>query len=247
MNFLKRIRTCSFDVGRKNLAFYTEDILIDDIKKLNKKFTSLRKEPFYSKEKFNKNIYDFTENIFSCGKRVDGGMGVFDIRHNANEDILDYETRKNLIKLLNYYTFLWKTCDIIVIEKQFVSRNISKYGINMKAIKISECILFWFLEHYSDYIQIFIFESKYKTELLGAPKFVEKNNKKTGKKRIVKMTKYDRKKWSVEKGKDIMKKRDDEECLIMMRGYKNTKQKLDDVCDCVVQLQAFYFKYFIIK
>lgn len=241
------VRCVSIDVGRKNLAFYTEDVSMESMQELKKEYKKLPKLPKRINDKLNKPLADFIDTMYTYGVRVDGGMGVFDIRENKNSDELDIATRVNLIKLLKDYRWLWDSCDTVVIEAQFICFKAKSRGggANIKAIKIAECILFWFIEHYNNTITPVLFGSSFKTQLLGAPQFTEKKSRKTGKMEKRKMAKLDRKKWSIMEGKRILELREDKDALIMLDETKRGKQKLDDVCDCIVQLQAYILKTMI--
>lgn len=140
-------------------------------------------------------------------------------------------------KLLHSYEWLWDTCNIIVIEQQYFNisggRQTKGSGANIDAIKLGECCLNWFLDKYYPFKEILYFSSMFKTHILGAPE---------------KLTKPQRKKWSIEKGTEIFKLRNDEEGLEILnskKDYKGKKQKQDDVFDCVIMTQAYKFRKMI--
>ena len=170
-----------------------------------------------------------------------------------------------LLKHLYSYKRIWDTCDIFVVEQQYVNLFGRQRGINIDALKLGEATVMWFLEHYPHKI-VKTFGSQYKTTVLQAPK---------------KMSKPQRKKWATLKALEIFRDREDKEAICMwdlvekvkgkrIKGneeriqsflieYENctddirlmcdkivrTKQKLDDISDVVVQLQAYKYKTFV--
>ena len=100
---------------------------------------------------------------------------------------------------------------------------------NVDAIKIGEMVMTWFLINYSDR-EIMSFGAQFKTQMLGAPGS---------------LTKHQRKKWAIEKAKEIFEQRGDEEALEMMTKGKKAGQKQDDVADACVQCQAFKFRHMV--
>ena len=137
----------------------------------------------------------------------------------------DLEARLNLFYILEKYKKIWKKVDIFIIEQQYFS-TFYKNSIqaNIEAIKIAETLYTWLLSHYKN-AQFFIFGASNKTKVLGCPP---------------KTNKYNRKKWSVQKCKDIFDIRNDDYELI--EKYK----KKDDISDCVLQCQSFKYLKLII-
>ena len=72
-----------------------------------------------------------------------------------------------------------------------------------------------------------------------------KIDRKSGLRTSKKMQKYDRKKWSVNKAKEIFTLRKDDFGLMCLEN--GGKQKQDDVSDCIIMCQAYIFKTFILK
>lgn len=134
-------------------------------------------------------------------------FGNLDIRdHHQTYSIL------NLIDVLDSYKTLWDDCDLFLVEQQMQSRHAS----NIKALKVSQHVLAYFTIAYKESKKIIEYPSYYKTQVFGAPK----------------MTKYERKQWSVKKA----------ESLLMENGYtdlfKELKKK-DDVSDVLCQALAY--------
>ena len=225
------IRVASFDIGKKNFAFYAEDcsssLLLDfqeQYKKLPKKFQRRSKGPM------NNEIDHMLQEIILDGKRVEGAMGVFDIRDDKTSNDLDIKTRVNMQNLLRSYSWLWDTTKIVIVEQQYFNisngRKSKPSGANVDAIKLAECCACWFLDMYPN-IEVLFFGSMYKTQILGAPD---------------RLTKPQRKKWSIEKTLEIFERRGDTVAIEEMSAKKKAKVKLDDISDCVVMTQAFKFK-----
>lgn len=236
------LRIAAFDFGKVNFAFYVEEIPISKIEELSTKYKNLpRKFQRVVKGEMNQYIEELLEELYVSGKRIE--MGVFDIREDKESQNLDHETRMNMHQLLSKYEHVWDECQIIVLEQQYyamdkVGKNINtkmKFGINMDAIKLGEACLNWFLIKYARFKEITFFGSVYKTETLGAPP---------------KLTKPQRKKWSIEKATQILKSRGDNEAIDQMNQKKNAKgkkQKLDDICDCITMMQAYKFRKLIVE
>jgi hypothetical protein len=241
------INIAAFDFGKVNFAFYTERISISKIKELSEKYKNLpNKFKRIVKGDMNKYIEEILEELYLDGTRVEDGMGVFDIRQDKESQLLDFETRINMHQLLSKHEHIWDECDIIVLEQQYYSagksfkkkgnfQTGSGGGVNMDAIKLAECCLNWFLMKYGRFKEITFFGSVYKTETLGAPE---------------KLTKPQRKKWSITKTLEILEKRGDVKAIELMNGKKNSKgkkQKMDDISDCLTMLQAYKFRKLIVE
>ena len=233
------IRIATFDIGKKNFAFYVEDCSSSVLLKLNKYYKTIPK--IYQrrvKGQMNSYIQNILQHVYKDGKRVPGGMRVFDIRDNKTSNNLDIETRVNMQELLRSYEWLWDTCDIIKIEQQYFNisngRKSKATCANVDAIKLGECCLGWFLDMYWPFKNISYFGAMFKTQTLGAPD---------------KLTKPQRKKWAIEKGKEIFQLRGDQEAIDLLENFKTStgrKQKQDDIYDCVIMTQAYKMRYMVI-
>jgi hypothetical protein len=233
-------RSAFFDIGKVNFAFYIENTNLTKLEKLRSKYNSLPKKlKRRIKGPMNKDIESILLQLFKCGKS--DMFRVYDIRHDKESKKLDNPTRHNLGKLLDKYRYIWDTCDAIVLEKQYFNpgprrkktSNGDCFGVNMDALKIAECCLFWFSNNYPDKIVV-EFNASFKTQCLGAPD---------------KLTKPQRKKWSIQKGKEILILRKEEyfiEEMNLLKNAKGKKQKLDDMLDCLAMAQAWLFRTFIL-
>lgn len=259
------LRMASFDIGKNNFAQYVEDCSLDDIRKVRDVYRTTSPDLLKrTRGVLSETVQVFLERIFLNGRRVD--IGVFDFQTGDASDSkkLDNATRKNFLQHLHNYRDLWDTCDIVVVEQQYVNLFGRQRGINIDALKLGEATVIWFLDHFP-HLKVVTFGSPYKTQILGAPS---------------KMKKLERKKWATAKALEIFKMRNDEQATRMYdlaerikRKRLNTeekiqsflidfegcdpdiwgmancivrkRQKLDDISDVVVQLQAYKYKIFV--
>lgn len=222
------MRIASFDIGKANFAQYVEEVDISQIDKLREQYINLpKKEQRRTKGPISSKMQKIINGLLKCGKRIH--VSVHNLKA-TEEDVLDIQTRKNILNHLKLYDRLWKDVDLIVIEQQFFNiyggrgQKQKTRGANMDAIKIGELVSTFFLMNYPEK-EIVIFGSMFKTQMLGAPN---------------KQTKAQRKKWSVEKATELFQMRGDEKMLTVLntRGIKK-----DDMCDAVLQCKAYLLKY----
>ena len=115
----------------------------------------------------------------------------------------------SLTRLLDAYTSLWDTCNVILIEKQM---GFGK-AHNTLGLRIAQHCLSYFLIRYDQFKDIIEYAAYNKTQVLGAPKG---------------MSKPERKKWAVQQAKSILELKD-ERFLAKWSTFK----KKDDVSDCI--------------
>lgn len=265
--FIKpRFRVASFDIGKENFAEWVEEADSFKIENLRTRYNLL---PRKLKRKSAGPIYPeiqeiLDELVLSC-RRIH--MGVYDIRH-TKQDILEIETRENLYKHLEEHRYVWDTCDLFLIEQQFVSfagfgRGAKKGAkANIDALKLAECLFTWLKIAYPER-QIFFFSAKFKTKV-----FTDIPLKK----------KEERKNFTVEKSLEAAKLRGDtfiielyqvfdelyrkqvpdkkrkyyhekfkhynEEQKYMLNKVLD-KQKFNDFTDAELQARAAIYKYYI--
>lgn len=224
------IRFVSFDIGKVNFAQYVEEISINT-------------------------ITNNPEEIPLLGTRIH--TGVYDLREDKTSDKLDMATRKNIISHLESFVDTFGSNPVFIIEEQF-SRTFSrgrKGQSNTQALKMGELVMGWVLTRYPDSYSEFI-RANQKTKLLGAPK---------------KLDKPQRKKWAEKKARELYTLRKDQ-VMIDIFNLQDTvyrkrvdtparinkyldryphsqlrdlakkvvmKQKLDDISDAFLQVQAF--------
>ena len=261
----KKLRIASFDIGRKNFAHYVEDCDLNDLKDLK---TLDRAFPYKKvRDKWLKSsatMEILMNALMMNGTRVDIGVFNFQTGDAAKSTKLDNPTLLNFFNHMERYRPLWDTCDIFVIEQQFVALHGRYRGINMDAIKLGAITHAWLLEQYPNR-EVVSFGSTNKTQMLGASS---------------RMNKAARKKWATAKALSIFEQRNDTEALRMyqlsldIKGKRlnteekiqsyfvsfedcakdirkmaeymlRTRQKMDDISDTVVQLQAYKYMRFV--
>lgn len=259
------LKIASFDIGKNNFAQYVEKCSLDKLLELNKKYqrldSSLKRR---TKGSMNKSVEKILEELFLCGERVDIGVFNFQTGDASKSKKLDNHTRLNFLKHMEQYKWLWETCDIFLIEQQFINTFVRGGGINVDALKLGEALTIWILDRFPDKTVV-SFGSQYKTQVLGAPE---------------KLKKPQRKKWAVQKTLDIFTLREDQEAIqiyaltekikrkrlntedkiqyyliefedcandivLLANRIVRDRQKLDDISDVVVQAQAYKYRKFV--
>ena len=229
------LRLATFDIGRKNFAHHVEDVALEGtnaIFSLETRYASLpRQLRRRVKGDLSPQISELLQLVCASGATVH--QDVVDLRADPHFKKLDLPTRNNLFSYLQRLEALWQTCDIFVIEQQYFStftpkgRRGKKTEANIDAIKLGECCYSWFQIKFPR-AEILFYGSQNKTQILGAPGS---------------LSKYQRKKWAVEKMEEIMKLRGETERIDRLhRVKKKARQKLDDIADCVVMAQAYKFQ-----
>lgn len=149
----------------------------------------------------------------------------------CGNETYDVVSRRKVLSFLDEKKEMWHTVDVVLVEQQYFntfSKGRKRKGgeANVKAIKIAETVMTYFLLRFP-FKEIIYYPSYNKTVLLGAP---------------AKLTKPQRKKWSVEHTLRVLEhERKDTNTLDKLRYIKKTrKQKLDDVCDSFLQIQAWW-------
>lgn len=217
------IWVASFDIGKKNFAFYIEEIDITEILNLPK----IDKNKRYN---LNGTITDeFKENlnkIYLNGKNI--LFENLDITKNCQKNsYLELEMFYNMTEMLDLYEDFWKQCDIFLVEQQM------SFGKNRNtmALKLGQHCQSYFSIKYGRNVDIIEFPAYNKTNILGAEKIYTGK----GKNKYKTIDKPARKKWSIEKAKDIFTLRNDLESLEIIISSR----KKDDLADVLCQLQAF--------
>jgi len=241
------MRIACFDIGRKNFAFYVEDVELEMLEQLHEKFYRLpKKKQRRIMGEMNPEVEEIHKLLFKVGKRVE--MMVVDL--TDEEGTLNNQVRCNLHEFLNKYEEIWNECDIFIIEEQYYnpkSQFANQRGVNKDAILLGECCYTYFINYHYPFRDVMYFKSMLKTQTFGCPEYTTITDKK-GLRTTRKTTKPDRKKWSIVKGKEVFELRGDEEGLKhLIDGKKIFKQKQDDVCDCILMCQAFLFKTYVLK
>jgi len=223
----------SFDIGKKNFAFYIEEFNKKELLKLP---NIPKKERYYedgsTKPEFGKVVKDVCLN----GKKI-----VFintDITEGCNKNVyLEPGYFHNMTDLLDSYIEFWDICDAFIIEKQmsFGKRH------NTMALKLGQHCWSYFSFKYGRFKEIVEFPAYHKTQILGSKKI--KKISKNGKITYKAIGKSERKKWSVEKAISILTERKDFDTISNLTSNK----KRDDLADVLCQLQAFKILVYVDK
>jgi hypothetical protein len=226
-----QLRTAHFDIGTKNFAFYVEDADKATLTDLKERYHSLpKKNRRRIKGPMNDDIEAILDDLYTNSTTVEARVN--NVRVDAEDASFTIDTRKSLFQYLTKYKQLWSTIDTFVIEQQFFNtftmRGKKKGGTeaNVTAIKVAECLVSWLLIHYPT-ANISFFGSQFKTQTLGCPD---------------KTPKPQRKKWSTAKGREILERRKETDIISKFDTLASVGQKLDDVCDCIIQCQAWKFR-----
>ena len=228
---MDNIWIASFDIGKKNFAFYIEEINLKELKDIN----NIQKLKRYKADgtctdEFEKII----RAVYMNGKRI--LLKNIDLTVGTDKKkYFDIELCHNLIDTLDKYQEYFDKVSYVVVEQQM------SFGkkVNTMALKLGQHCESYFLFKYGRFKEVIEFPSYYKTQVLGAEKI--KKSTKTGKISYKAVYKESRKKWSIEESSTILEEREDFHTLSEITSMK----KSDDVSDVIVQLQAFKYLYFV--
>lgn len=225
------IWVASFDIGKKNFAFYIEEFDKSDIIKL----PNIPKIERYNNNGTTTPVFaDVIRKVCQNGKLI-----LFennDLTEGCDKNAyLDTESLHNMTDLLDEYIDYWNKCDAFVIEKQMSFGK--KY--NTMALKLGQHCWSYFSFKYGRSKEIVEFPAYHKTQILGAEK-LEKQTKK-GKISYKAIDKPARKKWSVTKAMSILTEREDFDTISKMTSAR----KRDDLADVLCQLQAYKILVYI--
>ena len=221
---------CSVDIGKKNFAFYVEEINLKDMKKI-KNIPKLRR--------YNINGTPTAGMEKILGQVCMNGKTILhknsDLTNNCRPGKkLDPETLYNCNDLLDLYGEYWDRCSCFIIEEQM--------RINQSAVKLGQHCFSYFSIRFGRFKSVLEFPAYYKTQILGCEKIKGKQYK-NGNFRWKTIDKPARKKWSVVKATEILTMRGEEDTIANIKS----KAKKDDLADTLTQLQAFKYKHFIAK
>ena len=224
----------SFDIGKKNFAFYVEEINTNDLEKMS----TIPKNKRYNPDATPKDEFQtIISNVYLNGNKI--LYKNLDLTEGTKKGkYLDSLIYHNMIDALDTYKDIFDKCSIIVIEQQMSFKNAQ----NTMALKLAQHLHSYFIFRYplirhgniliDDRKEIVEFPAYYKTQVLGAPKVDGKA-----------MSKPQRKKWATEKAMDILMERGDTDTLEEIESSK----KKDDLADTLIQLQSFKFLRFVDK
>jgi len=224
------MRIASFDIGKKNFAFYIEEF---DENKLKNLITQSQQNNFDIKSKENGELTEKSQELLNkiyIGKSI--------LHHNIDLTKLGDDNNLNDIMIsmtntLDYYEDEFNLCDLIVIEEQM---SFGKFR-NPLAIRLAHHCSSYFINTYRGNKLVLDFHAYHKTQLLGCEK-IKVISKKTKKVKYQAISKPQRKKWAIQKAIEICKFRNDETTLNLLQQ----KKKADDLADTFLQTQAVKFK-----
>jgi len=137
---------------------------------------------------------------------------------------------RQLYEYLDSFSYLWKMCGPniqkpihVLIERQMEG----KHRCNIKALRLSQHVLAYFLLTSLDHVRVSEYSSKWKTQSFGV-QFSKKS---------------DRKKWTVEQTRQFLENLQDPVSLDFWNMIKYEK-KQDDVADCIMMIRSFVDRNF---
>ena len=191
-----KIYICSIDIGKKNFAFYIEEINKEELFSIQ----NLQKDKRYNLNGSPTLTFkELLKRVWTNGKTV-----LFQNNDlTKGQKISEPEICYNMNDLLDQYSVYFDNCSTIIIEKQM---SFGKKH-NTMAVKLAQHCWSYFAFRYGRFKQLIEFPAYYKTQILGAPK-VEKRLK-NGKTSFKSMDKPQRKKWSIVQTTEIFNDRQD--------------------------------------
>ena len=219
----------SIDMGKKNFCIYIEETNINVLKGLPK---TSKEERFNNDGTPTEKMRDLLLEVYKNGKTI-LHMNKDLTENTDKKKYLDTEIYYNMIDYLDSHKNYFDKCSIIVIEQQM--------NRNSMAIKLGQHCYSYFAVKYGRSKQIIVFPAYYKTILLGAEKVL--SVRKNGMPKWKTIDQRSRKKWAIEKAKDILNQRNEIEVLDKVK----TAKKKDDLSDTICQLTAFKIKTYLFE
>jgi len=225
------MRIASFDIGKKNFAFYIEEFDEKAIESLKSITNGYNEDGTITEE-----MKELLDQIYMNGKTILHKN--VDITQNCDKKAyLDPETYYNMKDVLESHIKDFETCSVFLIEQQM---QFGRFKNNTMAQKLGQHCYSYFVYKFGREKEVVEFPAYHKTQVLGAPKIPGKPYK-NGRERWKSMTKPNRKKWSVSKAKEILEKRGEIDVLKEL----TTVKKKDDLADTLTQLQAYKYLTFV--
>jgi hypothetical protein len=207
-----KVWIASFDPGSVNFSFCIEEVDTDKLKNVKKIKLSRNTNEFVT-EQYEKNlddVYTSCKNVLIKNTNLTKGCD--------KSKYIDLKICYNITEYLDSYKEYFDNCSYIVVEQQ-MSFGKKK---NTLCVKIAQHILSYFIINYHTFKVIVEYPSYNKTQVLNAPK---------------KMDKPERKKWAVKKAISILNKRGDIETI----NHIEKSKKKDDLSDTIVMTQSFIY------
>jgi hypothetical protein len=229
-----KTRILSIDIGKKNFAFCIEEFDKNEL---------LRIKNIPLIHRYNKDGTPTREFFEILTQIYINGEVILHINTDLTENCvqgkyLDKETFYNMNDLLDGYAEYFDYCDVVVVEQQM---DFGKKKRNPMAVKLGQHCQSYFMFKYGRFKPVIEFPAYHKTQVLGAQKLESKTKK--GNITYKAIDKPSRKKWSVQKAKEILGMRGEDyvlECL-------STVSKKDDLADVLCQSTAFRYLAYVNK
>jgi hypothetical protein len=199
------LRVGAIDPGKRNFAFA---ILCFDLRQATDLVLPKKKDRYTSTGEPSAAFLAVLDRIWRLPYTVDAIENV-QLETKDKGYHVGNETLIALTGVLDRYLQLWDACDMILIEKQM---GFGK-AHNTLGLRIAQHCLSYFLIRYATFKSIVEYPAYNKTQILGAPKGLSKPQ---------------RKKWAIEKAKQILSIKD----ASALTKWSTFKKK-DDVSDCV--------------
>ena len=212
-----KIWIASFDPGSVNFSFCIEELNLKQLEKV--KSLKLKRNSSENEEKiYNKNL----DLIHGCSKVVIVKNTNLTLGCDKNKYV-DLKVFYNITDYLDQYKIYFDNCSYIVVEQQ-MSFGKKK---NTLAVKIAQHIISYFILNYGSFKRIYEYPSYNKTQVLNAPKGMDKPK---------------RKKWAIEKALSILESRGDLET----HSHISKSKKKDDLSDTIVMTESFIYSELVL-
>lgn len=212
-----KVWIASFDPGSVNFSFCIQELDLNDLKKV-KPLKLKRNATSDEENQYDKNL----QALHACSKVVI--VKNTNLTLGCNKDkYVDLKVFYNITDYLDEYKSYFDKCSYIVVEQQ-MSFGKKK---NTLAVKIAQHIISYFIFNYGSFKRIYEYPSYNKTQVLNAPK---------------KMDKPARKKWAISKALDILENRRDLET----HSHISKSKKKDDLSDTIVMTESFVYSEIVL-
>jgi hypothetical protein len=223
----------SIDIGVRNLALWIEEFNPDKIQESKESLSNISKKDRLTPNNEPTEAYKTFLNTFLSGCSRTIYADKIDLCENIKISytknrmiIVTNEILFNIVKEFDKRRELLTNVKTIVIEKQLKT--------NPNAQMIQNHIHAYFLHQYGLTKHVEIFDSCYKTRLLGCPRKI-KDNDNEGK--LKKINKSYRKRWTTNLTRDVLMERKDKKFFDFI--FNQNKSKADDLSDTFCQVCAF--------
>jgi len=223
----------SIDIGIRNLALWIEEFNEEKIKESSQSLLKIQKKDRLTPNNEPTNEYKAFLNTFMSQSSKTIYADKIDLCENIKISytknrmiIVTNEILFNIIKELDKIRDILTNVKTIVIEKQLKT--------NPNAQMIQNHIHAYFLHQYGLSKDVVIFDSCYKTRLLGCPRKIKDSENEN---KLKKINKSYRKKWTTNLTRDVFMQRKDKKFFDFI--FNQNKAKADDLSDTFCQVYAY--------